>query len=81
MNPSSAFRSRPPLRRRFEEDVREHEAVDRADPAADETVQMRPDPVDRTVTDHVAGGAGPVEHLAAFRVALGPGTVAKADAG
>jgi hypothetical protein len=33
-------------------------AFDRADPAADETVQMRPDPMDRTVADHVAGGAG-----------------------
>jgi hypothetical protein len=58
MNPSSAASSRPPLFGGLKEDVREIVAFDRADPAADQTVQMRPDPVDRAVADHVAGRAG-----------------------
>jgi hypothetical protein len=44
----------------------------RADGAPDEAVQVRADPVDRALADHVAGRAGPVEHLAALGVADRP---------
>src|SRR6056297_57396 len=46
-------------------------AVDHADPAPYDSVQVRPDPVDRALTDHVTRSARPVEDFTPPWVRLG----------